>query len=72
MKVQYKGKWFLGKVLKCNASSCLVHCLEKLSGIKVPQNMEPKVNAFYFDVVYETGYIQPKLVKIKCSLKWAY
>ena len=72
MKVQYEGKWFLGKVLKCIASSCLVRCLEKLSGIKEPQDMEPEVNTFYFDVVYETGYIQPKLVKIKCSWKWTY
>ena len=62
--VSWKDKWFLGKVLKCVGSSCLVRCLEKLLSIKEPQDMEPKADALFYDVVYETGDIQPKLVKI--------
>ena len=72
MKVQYEGKWLLGKVLKCNVSSCLVCCSEKLFDIKEPQDLEPEADAFYHDVVYETGDIQPKLAKIKRSWKWTY
>ena len=72
MKVRYEGEWFLVKVLKCIASPCLVCCLEKPFGIKEPQDMVPEADAIYYDVVYETGDIQPKLVKIKHSWKWNY
>ena len=34
--------------------------------------MNPEVDAVYYDVVYETGDIEPKLVKIKRSWKWTY
>lgn len=67
MKVQYEGKWLLGKVLKCNVSSCLVCCSEKPLGIKEPQDLEPEADAFYHD-----WDIQPKLVKIKRSWKWTH
>ena len=34
--------------------------------------MEPKTDAVYYNVVYETRDIQPKLVKVKRSWKWTY
>ena len=34
--------------------------------------MESEADAVSCDVVYETGDIQPKLVKIKRSRKWIY
>ena len=59
-------------MLKCVASSCFVRCLEKPFGIKEPKDMNPEVDAVYYDVVYETEDIEPKLVKIKRSWKWTY
>ena len=40
-------------------------------GIKDLQDMKPEADAVYY-AVYETEGIEPKLIKIKCSWKWAY